>query len=133
MNLFVSQFKVYGFIAFDIKIYFIEISHSLLYASLYIITRIEAGVLLGLEHDAGVQVTNHEVPQEYYISEPAHLHEVQTIVKQFEVILYSEKMLYLILRNEMVDVLRFHFLLKNIYKSCCTCSRGSYCTCKLSI
>lgn len=79
-----------------------------------IITGIEAGVHLGLEHDAGVQVANHEVPQEYHISEPAHQHEVQTIVKQFEVIFYSEKMLYLILMNEMVDVLRFHFSLTNM-------------------
>lgn len=59
-----------------------------------IINRIEAGVLHGLDHDAGVQIANHEVPQEYHIPEPAHhQHEVQTIVKQVEVILYLENKL----------------------------------------
>lgn len=54
-----------------------------------VITRIEAGVLHGLDHDAGpagVQITNHEVSQEYHIPEIAHQHELQTIVKQVEVI-----------------------------------------------
>lgn len=56
-----------------------------------IISKIEAGVLHGLDHDAGVQIANHEVHQEYHIPEPAHQHEVQTIVKQIEVIFYLEK------------------------------------------
>lgn len=61
-----------------------------------IINRIEAGGLLGLDHDANVRIGNHEVPQEYQIPEPAHhQHEVQTIVKQVEVIFYFENKLFI--------------------------------------